>query len=126
MSLRSLLKTMGLLRKFLKSKNVKTIKELFFKGKLSMTLMKKLRTLLEQTDKPLAVRSSGLFEDSLMQPFAGVFETYILPNSHDDLKVRLQQLSEAVKLVYASVYSKISRDYIQAIHYKLEEEKWQL
>ncbi len=113
----------GFIEEIFEEQNVKTIKELFFKGRLSMTLMKKLRALLEQTDKPLAVRSSGLFEDSLMQPFAGVFETYILPNSHEDIKVRLQQLSEAIKLVYASVYSKISRDYIQAIHYKLEEEK---
>jgi len=113
----------GFIEEIFEEQKFNTIKELFFKGKLSKTLMKKLRILLEQTDKPLAVRSSGLFEDSLMQPFAGVFETYILPNSHEDIKVRLQQVCEAIKLVYASVYSKISRDYIQAIHYKLEEEK---
>jgi hypothetical protein len=117
------IETNGFIEEIFEEQNGQVIKELFFNGRLSKSLLKKLKTLLEQTDKPLAVRSSGLFEDSLMQPFAGVFETYILPNSHDDIKVRLQQLSEAIKLVYASVYSKISRDYIQAIHYKLEEEK---
>ena len=33
------------------------------------------------------------------------------------------QLSEAIKLVFASVYSKASRSYFQAIDYKIEEEQ---
>lgn len=113
----------GLSEQIFEEQNFNKIKELFFTGKLSNALVKKLKVLLSQTDSPLAIRSSGLFEDSLMQPFAGVFETYILPNSHDDIEVRLRHVCEAIKLVYASVYSKVSRDYIQAIHYKLEEEK---
>lgn len=113
----------GFIKEIFEERNFNDIKQLFVSGSLSKSLIKKLKLLLEQTEKPLAVRSSGLFEDSLMQPFAGVFETYIVPNSHDDDKVRLKQVCDAIKLVYASIYSKISRDYIQAIQYKLEEEK---
>lgn len=99
------------------------IKKLFLNGKLSDSLLKRLRIVLKKIRKPLAIRSSGLFEDSLMQPFAGIFETYILPNTHPDLQVRLNQLQDAVRLVFASVFSIRARGYIEAIHYKLEEEK---
>ena len=58
-----------------------------------------------------------------MQPFAGIFETYLLPNNHPDIKVRLEQVMDAIKLVFASIYSPIARGYIQAINYKIEEEK---
>ncbi|MCD4737018.1 MAG: PEP/pyruvate-binding domain-containing protein [Bacteroidales bacterium] len=58
-----------------------------------------------------------------MQPFAGIFETYLLPNNHPDPQVRLKQLTDAIKLVFASVYSKVARGYINAINYKIEEEK---
>jgi hypothetical protein len=103
--------------------NYETIKKLFVEGKLSQPLVKKLQVILEKITKPLAVRSSGLFEDSLMQPFAGIFETYLLPNSNNDVKVRLKQLTDAIKLVYASIYSETARGYISAINYKIEEEK---
>jgi phosphoenolpyruvate synthase/pyruvate phosphate dikinase len=73
--------------------------------------------------EPVAIRSSGLFEDSLVQPFAGIFETYLLPNNHPEIKVRLQQVMDAIKLVFASVFSKIARGYVKAINYKIEEEK---
>ncbi|MCD6092225.1 MAG: pyruvate, phosphate dikinase [Bacteroidales bacterium] len=99
------------------------IKSLFINGSLSDNLMVKLHRVIELTDKPLAIRSSGLLEDSLSQPFAGIFDTYILPNHHADNKVRLQQLCEAIKLVYASIYSDISIAYVEAINYKIEEEK---
>ncbi len=99
------------------------IKKNFVQGKLTPTLIRRLRTLLRVIRKPLAVRSSGLFEDSLAQPFAGIFETYILPNSHPDLEVRLQQLTDAIKLVFASVFSDIARGYVNAINYSIDQEK---
>lgn len=99
------------------------LKKVFLEAKLTDTLMKRLKVVLRHIKKPIAIRSSGLFEDSLMQPFAGIFETYLLPNNHHDLNVRLQQASDAIKLVYASVYSNMARGYIQAVNYKLEEEK---
>jgi len=58
-----------------------------------------------------------------MQPFAGIFETYLLPNINEDIEVRLTQLMDAIKLVYASIYSDTARGYISAINYKIEEEK---
>jgi len=97
--------------------------KLFMESKLTDTLIRRLKIILKLIKKPLAVRSSGLFEDSLMQPFAGIFETYLLPNDHPDINVRLEQLMDAIKLVYASVFSPIARGYIEAINYKIEEEK---
>lgn len=73
--------------------------------------------------RPLAIRSSGLFEDSLSQPFAGVYATYLIPNNHPDLERRLQELETAIKLVYASIYTDDSRAYFNAIDYVIEEEK---
>jgi len=95
----------------------------FVKGNLGDGLVKRLRKVLKLIKKPIAVRSSGLFEDSLMQPFAGIFETYLLPNSNPDPETCLKQLMTAIKLVYASVYSKVARGYVEAINYNIEDEK---
>ncbi|HRS53176.1 MAG TPA: PEP/pyruvate-binding domain-containing protein [Bacteroidales bacterium] len=103
--------------------NYEIIRKKFIEGKLSESLVKKLKKLLKTFDKPLAIRSSGMFEDSLMQPFAGIFETYLIPNNYPDLDVRLKQICDAIKLVYASVYSPVARGYIEAINYKLQDEK---
>jgi hypothetical protein len=99
------------------------LKAKFIEGHLTDTLIKKLKIILELIRKPLAIRSSGLFEDSQMQPFAGIFETYILPNNHPEINIRLQQTMDAIKLVFASVFSKTARDYIKAVNYQIEEEK---
>ncbi|KAF0199057.1 MAG: pyruvate phosphate dikinase PEP/pyruvate-binding protein [Bacteroidetes bacterium] len=109
--------------KVVNSLDYEEIKILFMNASLTETLVKRLRILLKHITNPIAIRSSGLFEDSLMQPFAGIFETYLLPNNDPDFNTRLQQTMDAIKLVYASVYSKIARGYIEAIHYKIEEEK---
>jgi len=106
-----------------KETSYENIKKTFIEGKLTPTLVRRLKTLLEVINKPLAVRSSGLFEDSLAQPFAGIFETYVLPNNHPDIEIRLQQLTDAIKLVFASVYSEVARGYVRAINYQIEEEK---
>jgi CheY-like chemotaxis protein len=84
---------------------------------------KKLIELLELMDYPLAVRSSGLLEDSLFQPFAGIYATYMLPNNHPVLNVRLEALIRAIKLIYASTFSQKSRSYFRSTPYRLEEEK---
>jgi hypothetical protein len=99
------------------------IKEWFLAGTLTETLVRKLKLIIKAITKPLAIRSSGLFEDSLNQPFAGIFETYLIPNNHPDPKVRLEQLMNAIKLVYASVYSRTAKGYIEAINYKIDQEK---
>ncbi|MBK9797293.1 MAG: hypothetical protein IPP58_12510 [Holophagaceae bacterium] len=100
------------------------IKRRFLMGALSPELAAKLRLFLTKHSKvPLAVRSSGLLEDSLSHPFAGLYNTFFLPNNDPDFNVREAQLTEAIKLVYASVYSRESRSYFQAIDYKIEEEQ---
>ncbi len=100
------------------------LKQRFLDGVLSPELMGKLRLYLAKHAKyPLAVRSSGLMEDSLSHPFAGLYNTFFLPNNDPDPAVREAQLCEAIKLVYASVYTKASRSYFQAIDYKIEEEQ---
>ena len=104
-------------------KDYKKIKQIFYKSRLSEALLSKLRTYLGYIKKPLAIRSSGLFEDSLTQPFAGIFATYILPNNHEDFEVRLEQLIQAIKMVYASVFSKLAQEYIKAINYKIDDER---
>lgn len=72
---------------------------------------------------PLAVRSSSLLEDSQYLPFAGIYETYMLNNNHEDLHDRLRDLIGAIKLVYASTYYKKAKAYIEATPYRIEEEK---
>lgn len=99
------------------------LQKLFMDGSLSYTLEKELRIFINLNNKPLAVRSSSLFEDSMSQPFSGIFRTYLLPNNHPDAEVRLKQLSEAIKLVFSSIYSKNARTYFEAINYKVEQEK---
>ncbi|MCD4711177.1 MAG: pyruvate, phosphate dikinase, partial [Bacteroidales bacterium] len=99
------------------------IRKKFLEGNLSYNLEKRLKELLKLLNRPLAVRSSSLLEDSTMQPFSGIFETYLIPNNHPDFKVRFRQLKDAVKLVYSSIYSPHSRRYFEAINFSLEEEK---
>jgi CheY-like chemotaxis protein len=82
-----------------------------------------LAAFLEKADYPLAVRSSGLLEDSPNQPFAGVYQTYMLPNNDPDPARRLVQLIAAVKLVYASTFRKQAKSFLRMTSYRLEEEK---
>jgi hypothetical protein len=96
---------------------------MFLAGSLSYTLEKKLKIFLRHITKPIAVRSSSLFEDSMSQPFSGIFRTYILPNVNPDPDLRFRQLCEAIKLVFSSIYSKNSRTYFEAINFKIEQEK---
>jgi phosphoenolpyruvate synthase/pyruvate phosphate dikinase len=109
--------------KIKEEKNFCILKKVFLESSLSYTLEKKLKIFIRRMNKPLAVRSSSLFEDSMSQPFSGIFGTYLLPNNNPDPEIRLKQLSEAVKLVFSSIYSKNARAYFEAINYKIEQEK---
>ncbi len=82
-----------------------------------------LRQFLEITHCPLAIRSSSLLEDSQFLPFAGVYETYMIPNSNINIDVRLDELLQSIKSVYASTFHKRAKDYVKATNYGLEEEK---
>jgi uncharacterized protein YeeX (DUF496 family) len=99
------------------------IDELFLKCSLPNGIIRVLTQLIAQADFPLAVRSSSVLEDSITNPFAGVFRTFLIPNSHSNPEVRLQQLIQAVKLVYASMYLKSARVYRESLRIPAREEK---
>jgi CheY-like chemotaxis protein len=99
------------------------IQQRFLECPLPVPLQENLKTFLEEIRYPLAVRSSSLLEDSQYQPFTGVYETFMLGNHHPDAGVRLEELSEAIKRVYASTFSQHAKAYVRATPYRLEEEK---
>jgi len=99
------------------------IVERFQDAPLSGEIMEDLRAFLEQVRYPLAVRSSSLLEDSLAQPFAGVYQTHMLPNNDPDFDLRLGQLESAIKRVYASTFSEQAKGFLGMTAFRLEEEK---
>jgi CheY-like chemotaxis protein len=82
-----------------------------------------LAAFIRLIHSPLAVRSSSLLEDSQYHPFAGVYETYMLPNNQANPLVRLNDLLNTIKRVYASTFYQAAKNYIKITSYRLEEEK---
>ena len=82
-----------------------------------------LREFLEHARYPLAVRSSGLYEDSPSQPFAGVYDTFMVPNREAEREARLAALLRAVQRVYASTFSQRAKAFLRMTPFRLEEEK---
>ncbi|MCK5686105.1 pyruvate, phosphate dikinase, partial [bacterium] len=95
----------------------------FREASLSIELIRKLKKFLKKVKDPLAIRSSGIFEDSLTQRFSGIYHTYLIPNNDEKLEVRLAQLRTAIKMVYASVFSEAAYSYFEAVNHKIEEER---
>lgn len=83
----------------------------FVSAMLPLELREALRHFIRVSHRPIAVRSSSKLEDSYYQPFAGVYSTYMIPNTENEDQ-QLRMLSKAVKSVYASVYFAASRGYI--------------
>lgn len=94
----------------------------FVAAMLPLELRDALRHFIQVTHRPLAVRSSSKLEDSYYQPFAGVYSTYMIPNTENEDQ-QLRMLSKAVKSVYASVYFAASRGYIVSTGNVPSEEK---
>jgi len=86
-------------------------------------IMGELAGFLDIIRLPLAVRSSSLLEDSQYHPFAGVYETYMLPNNRTNPLIRLNDLLNTIKRVYASTFYQSAKSYIKVTSYRLEEEK---
>ncbi|MBI65135.1 MAG: histidine kinase [Candidatus Marinimicrobia bacterium] len=107
----------------LTSNNNNQIEKKFIKSKLSKNLINILKKILRVSKNPLAIRSSGLLEDSQYKPLAGMYSTYMLPNSNKKLEERLNQLCEAIKRVYASTFFKEPKSLMDSISQKYEEEK---
>ncbi len=99
------------------------ILDAFRAGRFPHERRAQLAAFLEQVREPLAVRSSSILEDSLYQPFAGVYATLMLANRHSSLDVRLAQLLEAIKRIYASTFFRDAREYLATTPYRIEEER---
>ena len=99
-----------------------TILERFLNSKLPENLINDLSAFLSKTESPVAVRSSSILEDSHYQPFAGVYSTYMIPNSSDK-SVLLTMICETIKAVYASVYYRNSKSYMLATQNVIDTEK---
>jgi len=106
----------------LRSKDEGEMARRFSEARFPWAARQQLASFLFANAHPLAVRSSSLLEDSPYQPFAGVFETIMLPNDHPDPAVRLEELIQAIKTVYASTFSRHSKAFLEATPYRLEEE----
>jgi hypothetical protein len=99
-----------------------TILHYFLKAKLPDNLVEDFFTFFDAVKSPIAIRSSSLLEDSHYQPFAGIYNTYMIPYL-DDRYEMLRMLSDAIKGVYASVYFRDSKAYMQATSNVIDQEK---
>jgi CheY-like chemotaxis protein len=100
-----------------------SIRQTFLAATLPDDVSRDLQAFLDRVPGPIAVRSSSLLENSQYHPFAGVYDTHMLPNNHPDGGMRLEQLEDAIKLVYASTFFSATRRYLEATPYRIDEEK---
>lgn len=96
--------------------------EHFVEAQLPQEVKKQLKTLLKKITKPMAVRSSSLLEDSHYQPFAGIYSTYMIPYVQDT-DLMFDMLCRSIKSVYASVFFRNSKSYMEATKNVIDEEK---
>lgn len=99
------------------------ILEEFVAAHFPAKVLEKLEVFLSIVRNPIAVRSSSLLEDSHYQPFAGIYSTYMIPNVENDKKRMQRLLTDAIKSVYASVFYKSSKAYMEATSNVIDEEK---
>ena len=95
----------------------------FISGSLPATIIGDLRSFVRKTDDPLIVRSSGVLEDSLTRPFAGVYSSMFLPNESWETSLRFKEVCDAIKHVYASTFFKRASDYVRTTPKNITDEK---
>lgn len=94
----------------------------FIDSRLPSRVYQDLYAFVSVIKNPIAVRSSSKLEDSHYQPFAGIYNTYMVPRVDDNTKM-IQLLSDAIKSVYASVFFENSKAYMAATSNVIDEEK---
>jgi hypothetical protein len=94
----------------------------FLDARMPENLLADLQAYLSQVSHPLSVRSSSLLEDAHFQPYAGLYHTYMIPNNDPDPAIRLRQLADAIKLVYASTFSEDPRAFSRSTVGQLQAE----
>lgn len=99
------------------------ILDAFLKAKLPERLGEDILTIISLVERPLAIRSSSLLEDSHYQPFAGIYNTYMVPFIKGDYKKMFRMVRKAIKGVYASAFYADSKSYMQATSNVIDEEK---
>jgi CheY-like chemotaxis protein len=107
----------------LSSASDEEILDSFVAARLPFRLHEDLYTFISVVKKPIAVRSSSMLEDSYYQPFAGIYSTYMVPNFINDERLTIENLSNAIKSVYASAFFKDSKAYMVATSNVIDEEK---
>ena len=114
--------TNGLYQVALSDASDETILKAFLRARLPERLIEDFFAFFNVVKSPIAIRSSSLLEDSHYQPFAGIYSTYMIPYLEDKYEM-LRMLSDAIKGVYASVYYKDSKAYMQATSNVIDQEK---
>ncbi|MGD9239016.1 MAG: PEP/pyruvate-binding domain-containing protein [Desulfobacterales bacterium] len=99
------------------------IAEVFRNAGFPQWIVEDLKIYLDRIKYPLAIRSSSLLEDAQFRAYAGLYRTYMLPNDHPDLELRLEQLISAIKLVYASTYFRNPKAFSKRVGHRTEEER---
>jgi hypothetical protein len=99
------------------------IAQAFQRAELPTEFIGDLYTYIGEQHSPIAVRSSSLLEDSLDEPFAGVYMTKMVPNNQNEIKLRFEKLREAIKLVYASTFFEGAKSYVHALHKEPGDDK---
>ncbi|MCK5342494.1 MAG: histidine kinase, partial [Candidatus Heimdallarchaeota archaeon] len=98
--------------------------QIFKRAKLSRSLRKDLKLVLKDwKNHPIAIRSSSIVEDSQFQPFAGVFSTFMISNQDPDVKFRHNRVFEAIKMVYASAFSRTAKINSKTLNLRIDELK---
>jgi len=64
-----------------------------------------------------------MLEDSHYQPFAGIYSTFMIPKTDSDKKRMMAMLTGSIKSVYASVYFKASKAYMDATQNLIDSER---
>ncbi len=101
--------------------NDDTILNEFISKPLPNWVLEDIKSFLNVAKTPIAVRSSSVLEDSHYIPFAGVFATYMIPNSSKEKM--LHMISNAIKSVMASAFFEQSKIYLKASSHSIEEDK---
>lgn len=95
----------------------------FQEAELPTEILGDLRTIAANFKTPLAIRSSSMLEDSLEQPFAGVYATKMIANNEPDTDKRFHKFTEAIKFVYSSTFFQSALQYFEATGHDPKEEK---
>lgn len=104
-----------------KSNNDQEILEKFVSKPLPRWAFEDIKAFLNVTDKPIAIRSSSILEDTYYQPFAGIFSTYMVPNTNKERMVEM--VTQAVKSVMASAFFEGSKAYLNVTNHTTEESR---